>query len=126
MSKRTLHLALLLVCITAFFMQGARPVPTVNSWAQVLSPMATGRSNACTVILPDGNLLITGGIGADGTLSSAEFFSPDGRFHAAPPMLEARSSHACAMLADGTVLVAGGRTSGGAVTNAVEHSIPNR
>src|ERR1041385_61549 len=106
MIKKKLHLALLLACISGFFVKGARPVPTVNSWVQVLSQMTAGRSNACTVLLSDGNLLITGGIGEDGTLSSAEFFSPDGRFHAAPSMMDARSGHACALLQDGRVMVA--------------------
>src|ERR1051325_2107418 len=120
MFKRTFYFVLLLLCITAFFMNGARPVPTTNSWAQVLSQMATARSNACTVVLPDGNLLIGGGIGQNGTLASAEVFAPDGRFHDAPWMMDARSGHACALLPDGMVIVAGGRTSGGAITNAVE------
>src|SRR5262245_7785699 len=118
MFKRTFYFALVLMCITAFFMQGARPVQTAHSWAPGLSQLATGRSNACTVLLADGNLLVAGGIGQDGTLASAEFFGADGRFHAAPAMMDARSSHACALLADGRVLVAGGRTSGGAVTSA--------
>src|SRR5689334_24843602 len=118
MFKRTFYFALLLICITGFLIQGARPVSTVNSWAPVLSQLATGRSNACTVLLADGNLLIAGGIGQDGTLASAEIFGADGRFHAAPPMMDARSSHGCALLPDGLVMVAGGRTSGGAVTNA--------
>src|SRR6266851_3556258 len=120
MFKRTFNLALLFVCIAGFFMQGARSVPTPNGWAQVLSQMTAGRSNACSVLLPNGNLLITGGIGQDGTLSSAEFFSHDGRFHPAPHMMNARSGHACALLPDGMVLVAGGRASGGGVTSAVE------
>src|SRR5258708_2260996 len=115
MSKRTVLLALLFVCITGFFVQGARPVPTPNGWVPVLSQMGTGRSNACPVLLPDGNTLITGGGGQDGTLSSAEFFTPDSRFRPAPHMMNARSGHVCALLPDGMVLVAGGRTSAGAI-----------
>jgi hypothetical protein len=81
--------------------------------------MAEARSGAASVLLQDGTILVTGGEGASGVLSSAEFFSA-GSFAAAPAMNVARSRHAAVVLQDARVLVTGGKTSGHGVTNAAE------
>src|SRR5690349_1576613 len=91
----------------------------VHRWSATRSSMLVTRSNARSVSLTDGRVLITGGISDDVWLSSAEFYGADGGFSAAPAMMEARSDHACSVLPDGDVIVAGGRTAGG-MTNSTE------
>jgi hypothetical protein len=62
--------------------------------------------------MPDGRVLITGGSGNEGPLSSAEMFRalPEEAFEPIPAMQAARSGHACVLLGDGRVLVAGGES----------------
>jgi galactose oxidase-like protein len=72
------------------------------------APMRHARVAAAATSLPDGSVLVTGGIGADGkALRSVERF--DGRrWHPAPPMRTARGKHAAVALDDGRTLVLGG------------------
>jgi hypothetical protein len=72
--------------------------------------MTVGRSGHTATLLPDGTVLITGGVG-DGWsfLSSAETYDPaTGRFTAVKPLSVARESHTATLLRDGRVLIAGG------------------
>ena len=82
--------------------------------------MRDARAGAAAVSLPDGRVLITGGVGSAGPLASAEYLGVDGPSVAAAPMSVPRSEHISVALKDGRVLVAGGRTSGGAGTNVAE------
>jgi hypothetical protein len=61
--------------------------------------------------LPDGRLLVTGGVnGAHSqTVATTEFFDPaTGHWSPGPTMLQARFAHGAVLLADGQVLLAGG------------------
>ncbi|MFB3915173.1 MAG: kelch repeat-containing protein [Terriglobales bacterium] len=83
--------------------------------------MSTARTGAAAVLLPDGRILITGGVDASGApLAGAEYFNPDGSFSPAPPMSTPRTGHAAVWLLTGEVLVIGGTTSGGGITNSAE------
>jgi Kelch motif protein len=70
-------------------------------------------------LLPDGHVLIAGGLvndRLDGNISaSAELFEPTsgGAWTAARPMIEARWGHTATLLQDGTVLVAGSYVNSG-------------
>ena len=119
LSTRRIATLTALLCVGGFLIKGARPVPGSNRWASAYGRMQAPRSSACSVLLADGRVLITGGVAGQGALSSSEFFGVDGRFVPAAPMMEPRSSHACALLPDGSVIVAGGRTNGG-ITDSVE------
>ena len=113
-------LAALVILLAAGVVTFAQRIPTdARRWPATRGSMLAARSNACSVLLPDGRVLITGGVSDRVSLSSAEFFETDGRFSPAPDMVEARSDHACAVMPDGNVLVAGGRNGRG-VTNATE------
>lgn len=79
--------------------------------------MATARSSHTQTTLPDGRVLITGGLtAATGTnpgtpTASVEIFNPiTGMFSIGPPMSAPRADHRAVLLADGRVLVAGGAT----------------
>jgi hypothetical protein len=77
--------------------------------------MSSARTDACSALLPDGRVLVTGGSGSAGVLATAEFFNPDGSFTSAASMAYPRAGHSCVALADSRVLLAGGRHNGGSL-----------
>jgi hypothetical protein len=84
--------------------------------------MHVARQGHCASPLPDGRVLITGGMDQNGTaLSSAEIYDPaTGIFSLAPPMGIARFEHTATVLPDGKVLVAGGYDTASDITNTAE------
>jgi hypothetical protein len=83
--------------------------------------MSSIRAGATGTLLPNGLVLVTGGIDANGATSSVERFSPDGaHFIDAPSMQMPRANHTATLLADGRVLVAGGTGAGGAADATAE------
>src|SRR5258707_5017171 len=72
--------------------------------------MAQARTGASAVRLPDGRVLITGGTGVNGALSTAELYGQTGSFAQVAQMIHARSQHVSVALDDGRVLIAGGKT----------------
>src|SRR5512144_2939441 len=65
-----------------------------NTWAAT-GDMASARAGAASVLLYDGHVLVTGGLGTDGApMASAERYAPDGgAFLETPPMATARANH---------------------------------
>jgi hypothetical protein len=91
-----------------------------NEWAAA-ADMAAPRAGASGTLLPDGRLLVAGGIGEEGVSNRAEAYVPAANaFSALPPMQEARANHTATLLANGTVLVVGGTGSGGAALSSAE------
>ena len=78
--------------------------------------LATERLLHTATLLPDGRVLIAGGmnhLGAATFLDSAEFFDPtSGAFTTAGTLVNVRSGHQAATLADGRVLLVGGSQDG--------------
>jgi hypothetical protein len=70
--------------------------------------METPRHSACVVRLPDGRVLISGGISTDGTVAPAEMYSKEGGWFSAASMNQPRAMHTCSVLLDRRVLVTGG------------------
>lgn len=73
--------------------------------------MAVARTAHAAVSLPDGRVLVTGGIdGSSTVLTSAEIYNPDqGGFSPTPTsMASARQNHTATLLMDGRVLIVGG------------------
>ena len=72
--------------------------------------LTTGREEHAATLLPDRNVLITGGTDGRGTvLASAEVYKPaTNRWTAARSMATARFDHTATLLPSGKVLVAGG------------------
>ena len=96
-------------------------VPQVNSGSWVSAGnMLQPRTGAASVQLQDGRILIIGGTGNDGVLSSAEIYDHNGNFSSTAPMDFPRTHHSAVVLKDGRVLVTGGMTAGDGITNAVE------
>ena len=74
-----------------------------------------GQARAChrLTALPDGRVLVTGGMAQGAFTASAEIYDPaTGAFTPAADMLTARACHTATPLADGRVLLAGGFNGG--------------
>ncbi len=88
--------------------------PATNSFAAAAhtANMNTARTFATATLLPSGQVLIAGGWGASGALSSTELYNPATNSFFAPAdtaaMNTARSNATATLLASGKVLIAGG------------------
>ncbi len=121
MKFRALRYTLLLIALFGITLLLRASLPTVATGTWVAAGnLSAARSGACTVVLSDGRLLISGGADASGPTATADLFSTTGSWSAAVSMNSARSHQSCAVLQDGRVLVAGGTTSGGGITNSAE------
>jgi N-acetylneuraminic acid mutarotase len=105
--------------VIGIFAYAAGDAAQSNSWFPV-GDLNIARANAASVLLDDGRVLITGGRTADGSLRSAELFTPVAGFSAAGEMLSERSGHAAVRLLDGRVLVTGGVAADGMAVNSAE------
>jgi hypothetical protein len=84
--------------------------PTTGSWAPV-APMPGPRALHTATRLPNGKVLVAGGVAADGTLALATtaLYDPVANtWTTASPMAGARARHRATALNDGSVVVTGG------------------
>ena len=84
--------------------------PRTESWTAT-GPMNEGRALHTATLLPDGTVLVAGGLmsGRSDMLVSAEVYDPrTGSWTATGGMIEARTAHTATLLDDGSVLVTGG------------------
>jgi N-acetylneuraminic acid mutarotase len=83
--------------------------PKANRWSST-APMGASRLAQSATQLPDGRVLVTGGLDDFGvTLKTTEIYdAPQDRWVSAAPMAVARSGHLATLMANGDVLVAGG------------------
>jgi hypothetical protein len=116
--------ALLLLLLTSF---GAAQTTDVAAYRwSATGPLQVARYGACAAALPDGRILVAGGMGLTGPLRSVEIYQQDGSFVPAADMIGSRFGHACTALADGRVLVSGGPGEGGSPAAEVFDSAANQ
>jgi hypothetical protein len=85
--------------------------------------MTTARYSHNATVLSDGRVLVNGGVGAAGVLSSSELYEVTlGSWSPASALISGRGLHAATRLSDGSVLVSGGIISG-AITSAELYSM---
>lgn len=94
--------------------------PATGSFS-LTGTMTSARENHTATLLPDGRVLITGGVSNDVVLDTAELYDPTtGEFSAAGNMTTTRYGHLAAVLGDGDVLIAGGFDDAGASLASAE------
>ncbi|WP_437670256.1 kelch repeat-containing protein [Sorangium sp. So ce131] len=82
--------------------------PGTGRWT-VVPPMAAPRKEHTATLLPEGRVLVIGGLDDDEALQSVEIFDPrTNGWTTAPPMASARHGHTATLLRSGDVLVVGG------------------
>jgi N-acetylneuraminic acid mutarotase len=83
------------------------------------SPLITARYDHTATLLTNGQVLVAGGNGSSGYLSSAELYNPaSGTWTNTGSLITARQQHTATLLPNGKVLVVGGFNGGSALTNA--------
>ena len=103
--------------------------PIANKWKQV-KPLKSARGGHTAVLLPNGKVLVAGGItyspGKNAlVLSSAELFgSTKSKWSKAGSMKDTRDNHGMVLLPNGNVLVVGGISNGGTVLASAEIYTP--
>jgi hypothetical protein len=119
--KRAFLCAVVVTCLltTVFILRGSVPVVSTGQWSAA-ADMLDSRDSAASVLLANGDTLITGGANSAGSLQTSDLYHSDGTLGAAAPMQVARSRHSATLLQDGRVLVAGGDTGAGVATNSAE------
>ena len=119
MKRAAIRCSSVLIIILGFviFLRSSTPTVSTNNWVQA-GPMTSARSGACSVLLDDSRIVVTGGTEPNATLNTAEVFQSDGTFAPVAPMTSPRSNHTCSRLADGTVLATGGQNDSGPLSSA--------
>lgn len=100
--------------------------PITGAW-QVWPAMRSARAEHAATLLPDGRVLVAGGVGSDSewALASAEIFSPtSGVWTPISPLSERRSRHTLTTLRDGSVIASGGVDWNGTHPTAIERFYP--
>lgn len=83
--------------------------PATGAWSAT-GAMSTGRTAATATLLPEGQVLVTGGYDSSGRAqASTELYDPaSGQWKGTGAMRDARYFHTATLLPDGNVLLAGG------------------
>ena len=100
----------------------AGPATAADGTWSAVPAMSSARSAATASLLRNGKVLLAGGAGNSGILSTAELYNPaTNTWSAGASMATGRWAHTATVLASGKVLVAGGFTAGSPdITDSVE------
>jgi hypothetical protein len=114
---RSILLATLFTASAFALLQGEVPLVQSGTWGHA-SAMSAPRGGAAAALMPNGGVLVTGGVSSGEIVASTSLFDPISGFTTDAEMHVARTDHAAVTLADGSVLVIGGRTADGATASA--------
>lgn len=118
MKRSALRLAMI------FFVALGVSLPSTAAASPFWSPtgsLGTARSYTTAAPLPDGRVLVAGGLVSPTALSSTEIYNPaTGTFSSGPTMGTGRYGAAAAPLPDGRVLIAGGIDGSGTALSSTE------
>ena len=104
------HLGKAIAVLSVIFGFAAGSTASAATWT-VTGSMITPRYDFSATLLPNGKVLVAGGLGA---AASVEFYDPaTGAWTATGSMSTTRYLHTATLLPNGKVLVAGGADSGG-------------
>jgi hypothetical protein len=93
--------------------------PATGTWSSTGS-LATARYDHRAELLPDGRVLVAGGVGTGPALSSTEIYNPaTGTWSSGPALSAGRTGSHLSLLTTGKVLIAGG-SNGSVYSNAAE------
>ena len=95
--------------------------PAALTYTALANKMITARGGHTATLLPDGRVLVTGGVGSGYLgLTSTEIFDPTTQSWSAGPSLPTlRTNHTATLLPGGDVLIAGGYSAFGAVLQSL-------
>jgi large repetitive protein len=97
--------------------------PPIASGSPLTNQLNTVRANHTATLLPNGTVLVTGGSGSTGLLTSAELYNPTtGQWAATGDLTLARTSHTTTLLPSGVVLVTGGSGTNGLLASTELYS----
>ena len=97
-----------LILLTAALVLAEPSAGGSGTWTETGS-LNTARSSHTATLLPNGQLLVTGGYHSGPILASAELYNPaTGLWTTTGSMVTARGAHTAALLPNGKVLVVGG------------------
>ena len=102
----------LILAIGLVIWRAVQPITAspMGSWSAA-APMTTGRSSHTATLLPNGKILVAGGVQPTRVLSDAELYDPTARtWQPAGALISARFGHTATLLGNGKVLVVGGST----------------
>jgi hypothetical protein len=93
--------------------------PSNNTWTPVANNMSAYRDCARAVLLPDGKVLIAGGVNGSTGQASCDLYDPaTNQFSATGALPGGRYSFGMVVLQDGRVLLAGGRITGDTIQSS--------
>lgn len=102
--KRACHRTVWMVVALSLFASGS-----LFSAAHPTGPLVEARRFHAAAVLQNGSVVISGGHGLNGSLSSVEIYQ-NGSFRILGNMIVPREGHTMTLLSDGQLLIAGGQT----------------
>src|SRR5882724_8492154 len=120
MRARTILSLTAMACLTLWLVRLWLPAPAIGDASAGVSGPPSAAPGQTVTLLPNGNLLLVGGEGADGPSASAWLWTPSSGMPAVATLNAPRAWHSATVLPDGAVLVFGGLRNDGTLVQTAE------